>query len=97
MLGPLGERTAGVRRFAAGDYDAEVIERTADEIRQLCSTFNSMVEERREKNIVIENRNRENEELLLNVLPALIVNRLRGGEQRIADSFAEVTVAFADW
>ena len=49
-----------------------------------------------EKNIVIENKNREAEQLLLNVLPAPIANRLRGGEQSIADGFAEVTVAFAD-
>ena len=55
-----------------------------------------MVEELRDKNVVIENKNRENEELLLNVLPAPIANRLRGGEQGIADGFAEVTVAFAD-
>ncbi|MBL0901549.1 MAG: adenylate/guanylate cyclase domain-containing protein, partial [Reyranella sp.] len=53
-------------------------------------------EDLREKNTVIENKNRENEELLLNVLPAPIANRLRGGEQRIADGFAEVTVAFSD-
>ncbi|MDP1963525.1 MAG: adenylate/guanylate cyclase domain-containing protein, partial [Reyranella sp.] len=58
--------------------------------------FNGMVDELREKNTVIEGKNRENEELLLNVLPAPIANRLRGGEQRIADGFAEVTVAFAD-
>ena len=30
------------------------------------------------------------------MLPAPIANRLRGGEQGIADGFAEVTVAFAD-
>ena len=70
--------------------------RTRDEIGQLCSAFNGMVEDLREKNVVIENKNRENEELLLNVLPAPIANRLRGGEQGIADGFAEVTVAFAD-
>ncbi|MGO4841048.1 adenylate/guanylate cyclase domain-containing protein, partial [Rhizobiaceae sp. 2RAB30] len=34
--------------------------------------------------------------LLLNVLSAPIANRLRSGEERIADGFAEVTVAFAD-
>ena len=54
-----------------------------------------MVDEINEKNVVIENKNRENEELLLNVLPGPIANRLRGGEQGIADGFAEVTVAFA--
>jgi methyl-accepting chemotaxis protein len=96
LLGPLRQLTIGVKRFAAGDYGANVPVRTRDEIGQLCSAFNGMVEELREKNVVIENKNRENEELLLNVLPAPIANRLRGGEERIADGFAEVTVAFAD-
>jgi class 3 adenylate cyclase len=96
LLGPLRQLTAGVRRFAAGDYAASVPVGSRDEIGQLCLAFNGMVEELHEKNIVIEKKNRENEELLLNVLPAPIANRLRGGEERIADGFAEVTVAFAD-
>ena len=96
LLGPLRELTAGVKRFAAGDYETSVPVRTRDEIGQLCLAFNGMVEDLRQKNVVIENKNRENEELLLNVLPAPIANRLRGGEDKIADGFAEVTVAFAD-
>jgi class 3 adenylate cyclase len=96
LLGPLRELTAGVKRFAAGDYAAKVPVRTRDEIGELCLAFNAMVDELHEKNTVIESKNRENEELLLNVLPGPIANRLRGGEQRIADGFAEVTVAFAD-
>jgi class 3 adenylate cyclase len=96
LLGPLRELTSGVRRFAAGDYSARVPVRTQDEIGQLCSAFNGMVEDLHQKNAVIENKNRENEQLLLNVLPAPIANRLRGGEEAIADGFAEVTVAFAD-
>ena len=86
-----------MKRFAAGDYGASVPVRTRDEIGQLCSAFNGMVEDLREKNVVIQNKNRENEELLLNVLPAPIANRLRGGEEEIADGFAEVTVAFRTW
>ena len=96
LLGPLRELTAGVRRFAAGDHNVHVPVRTGDEIGQLCAAFNGMVDEISEKNVVIANKNRENEELLLNVLPAPIANRLRGGEKGIADGFAEVTVAFAD-
>jgi class 3 adenylate cyclase len=96
LLGPLRELTAGVARFAAGDYGAKVTVRTRDEIGALCAAFNAMVDELRKKNAVIENKNRENEALLLNVLPAPIANRLREGEQSIADGFAEVTVAFAD-
>ena len=37
LLGPLRELTAGVTRFAAGDYGAKVAVRTRDEIGQLCS------------------------------------------------------------
>ena len=96
LLGPLRELTAGVKRFAAGDYAASVPVRTRDEIGELCSAFNGMVEDLHEKSVLIENKNRENEQLLLNVLPAPIANRLRGGEEAIADGFAEVTVAFAD-
>jgi class 3 adenylate cyclase len=96
LLAPLRELTTGVTRFAAGDYGAKVTVRTNDEVGALCRAFNGMVDEIHAKNIVIENKNRENEELLLNVLPAPIANRLRGGEKRIADGFAEVTVAFAD-
>ena len=96
LMAPLRELTAGVRRFAAGDADVHVPVRTRDEIGQLCLAFNGMIDEISEQNVVIANKNRENEELLLNVLPAPIANRLRGGEQSIADGFAEVTVAFAD-
>jgi class 3 adenylate cyclase len=39
---------------------------------------------------------RENERLLLNILPASIAERLRAGEAVIADRFDELTVLFAD-
>jgi class 3 adenylate cyclase len=45
---------------------------------------------------VIDSKNRENEQLLLNVLPAPIAGRLRAGETNIADGFDDITVAFAD-
>jgi len=44
----------------------------------------------------VERANRENERLLLNILPASIAARLRSGEQVIADRFDEMTVLFAD-
>jgi class 3 adenylate cyclase len=96
LLGPLRELTAGVNRFAGGDYGAKVAVRGGDEIGQLCQAFNSMVGELHEKNRLIESKNRENEQLLLNILPGPIASRLREGEQSIADGFSEVTVAFAD-
>jgi class 3 adenylate cyclase len=44
----------------------------------------------------IEKAHRENERLLLNILPPSIAQRLRGGEELIADSFEEMAVLFAD-
>jgi class 3 adenylate cyclase len=96
LLGPLRDLTAGVQRFTAGDYAAQVKVRTTDEIGRLCSAFNGMVGELREKSVVIDSKNRENEQLLLNVLPAPIAGRLRAGETNIADGFDDITVAFAD-
>ena len=39
---------------------------------------------------------RENQRLLLNILPEAIADRLRGGEKLIADRFDDVTLLFAD-
>jgi adenylate cyclase len=44
----------------------------------------------------IDRLRRENERLLLNILPAAIAERLKSGAEHIADNFAEVTVLFAD-
>ena len=46
--------------------------------------------------LTIDRLHRENERLLLNILPAPIAERLKTGDQHIADKFAEVTVLFAD-
>jgi class 3 adenylate cyclase len=62
----------------------------------LCDTFNSMTQSIRDKTALIEQKNRENEALLLNILPGEIADRLKGGENDIADSFADVTVLFGD-
>ena len=46
--------------------------------------------------LTIDRLHRENERLLLNILPSPIAERLKAGDEHIADKFAEVTVLFAD-
>jgi adenylate cyclase len=46
--------------------------------------------------LTIDRLARENERLLLNILPAPIADRLKAGQERIADAFADATVLFAD-
>ena len=44
----------------------------------------------------LEEEKQKSEDLLLNILPAQIVERLNAGEELIADRFEEVTVLFSD-
>src|SRR5262247_2677225 len=46
--------------------------------------------------LTIDRLHRENERLLLNILPSAIAERLKAGDELIADKFAEATVLFAD-
>ena len=96
ILRPVNALVAAARRVAAGDLTAHVEWKYKDELGVLSDTFNSMTKSIREKTELIEQKNRENERLLLNILPPEIATRLKGGEHEIADSFADVTVLFGD-
>jgi class 3 adenylate cyclase len=87
---------AAAMKVSAGDLTAKVEWKGKDELGVLARTFNSMTQSIHDKTELIEQKNRENEALLLNILPPQIATRLKGGEQEIADSFGEVTVLFGD-
>lgn len=96
ILHPVKVLANAAQRVAAGDLTANAEWKSEDELGMLCNTFNSMTRSIREKTALIEQKNRENEALLLNILPGEIADRLKGGESEIADSFADVTVLFGD-
>jgi class 3 adenylate cyclase len=96
LLRPIKRLLAAVKRMAAGDLTARVEVRSHDELGILSSTFNSMSESIERAMKVVEEKNRENETLLLNILPGPIAHRLKSGETAIADSYAQATVLFAD-
>jgi class 3 adenylate cyclase len=96
LLRPINALATAARKVAAGDLTAKVDWKSDDELGELCNTFNSMTKSIREKTKLIEEKNRENERLLLNILPGSIAKRLKEGEDEIADYFADVTVLFGD-
>lgn len=96
ILRPVNALANAAQRVAAGDLTANAEWKSEDELGMLCNTFNSMTKSIREKTELIEQKNRENEALLLNILPAEIADRLKGGKSEIADSFTNVTVLFGD-
>ncbi|MGA8596641.1 MAG: adenylate/guanylate cyclase domain-containing protein [Bryobacteraceae bacterium] len=93
---PLEALMEGTRRFSRGELDVNVDVHSHDEFGKLATTFNAMVENISDKTRVIQQKNEENERLLLNMLPRVIADRLKLGEQNISDGFAEATVLFAD-
>jgi class 3 adenylate cyclase len=96
ILRPVDALANAAQKVSAGDLTAKVDWKSEDELGMLCDTFNAMTKSIREKTALIEQKNRENEALLLNILPGEIADRLKGGESDIADSFADVTVLFGD-
>jgi class 3 adenylate cyclase len=96
ILRPVRALVDAAKRVSAGDLNAHVEWKWKDELGLLSDTFNSMTNSIREKTAIIEEKNRENEALLLNILPGEIATRLKGGEHEIADNFADVTVLFGD-
>jgi len=96
ILRPINALVGAARKVAAGDLTAQVEWKWKDELGMLADTFNSMTKSVREKTELIEQKNAENERLLLNILPGAIAERLKEGEKSIADGFADFTVLFAD-
>jgi class 3 adenylate cyclase len=82
--------------MAGGDLEQQVPIQGRDELGRLSETFNTMAKSIREQTEEIRRKNEENERLLLNILPGPIAERLKQGEEPIADHFPEVTVLFAD-
>jgi class 3 adenylate cyclase len=96
ILRPVNALVTAAKRVGSGDFTTRVDWKYKDELGVLSDTFNSMTQSIREKTELIEEKNRENEALLLNILPGEVANRLKSGEHEIADSFADVTVLFGD-
>jgi class 3 adenylate cyclase len=92
---PIDALSEGVRKAGAGDREVVVELDSGDELGELARAFNQMVRDIRQQVALVEEKNRENESLLLNILPGPVVKRLRDGEERIADSIQQATVLFA--
>ncbi len=99
ILSSSNEPDAGARciQIGAEDYISKPINPVL-----LQSRINACVEKKRlhdlEKGYLnqLQVEQEKSERLLLNILPAVIAERLKSGESPIADSFPEVTVLFAD-
>jgi class 3 adenylate cyclase len=101
---PLDRLQATALQIAFGDTARRADDSKGDDnTRALATSFNLMVSQLRKSQEHVEKQNqllayeqKKNLELLQNMLPQSIAERLKDGEAMIADSFDEVTVVFAD-
>ena len=93
---PINQLIESARKVASGQLDAIAVLETKDEFGELAQSFNAMVLSLRDQTDLVEEKNRENEQLLLSIFPAAIAKRLKQGEKNIAESASNVTVLFSD-
>ncbi|WP_052956926.1 adenylate/guanylate cyclase domain-containing protein [Mycolicibacter heraklionensis] len=96
FLQPIRRLQTAAQRISGGDYSAVVPARTADEIGDLTKAFNDMSHSLRTKEELLNQQRKQNDELLLSLMPESLVRRYRGGEQAIADAHHNVTVIYAE-
>jgi adenylate cyclase len=110
VLLPIETISQVASRVSAGDMSARAELAGGGELATFGRTFDSMVEvvdlhiaeieaaktALAEQAESLQHEQQRSEKLLLNVLPAAIADRLKNGEDTIAESYPEVTVLFSD-
>lgn len=93
---PIRRLEAGAQRISSGDYDVAVPVQSRDEFGDLTTAFNDMSRNLAIKEELLTEQRRENDRLLLSLMPEPVVQRYREGEETIAQDHQNVTVIFAD-
>lgn len=93
---PIRRLEAGAQRITSGDYDVTIPVASRDEFGDLTQSFNDMSRNLRIKEDLLAEQRRENDRLLLSLMPEQVVQRYREGEETIAQDHHDVTVVFAD-
>lgn len=93
---PIRRLEAGAQQISAGDYNITLPVRSRDEFGDLTVAFNEMSRNLAIKEELLTEQRRENDRLMLSLMPEPVVQRYREGEETIAQDHQNVTVIFAD-
>lgn len=93
---PIKTLTAGANRIASGDYDVNLPIRSRDELGDLTLAFNDMGSSLRANKELIDEQRRENDRLLLSVMPEAAAQRYRDGAEEVVIEHPDVTVIVAE-
>jgi class 3 adenylate cyclase len=93
---PVRRLEEGTRKISSGDYDINIPVMARDEIGDLTAAFNEMSRNLAIKEELLDEQRRENDRLLLALMPESVVQRYREGEQTIAQKHQNVAIIYAD-
>jgi class 3 adenylate cyclase len=93
---PIKKLIASARLVGDGESDAVVKSGSEDEFGDLAKSFNQTIGRLRAETQLIQQKNRENEPLVLNIFSPAIAKRLKQGDRVIADQISHVSVLFSD-
>jgi len=96
MLRPIRRLQTGTQKISSGDYELSIPVTSRDEIGDLTAAFNEMSRNLAIKEELLNEQRRENDRLLLALMPESVVQRYREGEETIAEEHQDVTIIFAD-
>lgn len=93
---PIRRLESGAQRISSGEYGVSLPLQSRDEFGDLTVAFNEMSRNLAIKEELLNEQRRENDRLLLSLMPEPVVQRYREGEETIAQDHQNVTVIFAD-
>lgn len=93
---PVRRLQTAVNRVSAGELGVEVRTRPGDEIGDLGVAFNDMSRSLQVKQDLLDEQRRQNDALLLTMMPADVAERYKQGDDTIAADHQDVAVVYAD-
>ncbi len=96
MLRPIRRLEAGTQKISSGDYEVSIPVTSHDEIGDLTVAFNEMSRNLAIKEELLNEQRRENNRLLLALMPEQVVQRYREGEGTISEKHQDVAIIYAD-
>jgi class 3 adenylate cyclase len=93
---PIRRLESGAQQISSGDYGVAIPVVSRDEFGDLTVAFNDMSRNLAIKEDLLNEQRRENDRIMLTLMPEQVVARYRDGEETIAQDHQDVTVIFAD-
>jgi class 3 adenylate cyclase len=93
---PIRRLESGAQQISSGAYGTTIPVVSRDEFGDLTVAFNDMSRNLAIKEDLLNEQRRENDRIMLSLMPEQVVARYREGEETISQDHQDVTVIFAD-